>query len=85
MCVMSFWRGGPMIHYPGCVENEELPVTRVPDGSVGEKLELPGTRGRPECQMDARRERGWRGTQWGGSREGDRGENMKDRIEACLV
>jgi hypothetical protein len=56
----------------------------VPEGSAGERLELLETGGLLEDQMDARRERGWKGMRWGESRERDHGENMENRIEACL-
>ena len=59
-------------------------VRSVPEGSVGERLELLETGGLPEGQMDTRRERRWKVMQWGESRERDHGENMESRIEACL-
>jgi hypothetical protein len=68
----------------GCGANGGHRVRSVPEGSVGEKWELLEIEGRREGQMDARREGGWKGMQWGVSRERDHGENMENPIEGCL-
>jgi hypothetical protein len=68
----------------GCGATGGHLVRSVLEGSVGERLELLEIGGQPEGHMDARRERGWKGMQWGVSRERDHGEKMENPTEGCL-